>query len=403
MEKIVTNELDIYMGKIRNILNNNVPEDDVLKIRDIISDSLSKMIDLLKEGKSAHEKFFSDIILNSPDAIVGLDNNYKFFLWNKGAENIFGYSLKEVMGQDFTLLIPENLLKKGEQEFLLNVISEKKFLKNYETERITKNGEIIIVSISRFPVFNSKKEMIGSVGIVRDITKEKKLEKELRENENLALIGQVVSSIAHSLANPLNIISGNTEYLLMNKEKSDKDFEGLKAIMEETNSISHLIKSILDFSRPIRLQKEELDLSLLIDQILEKIKFSFDGKKIEIRKNIIGDSFVILGDHFELKDALTNLVINSIQSIKKEPGIINVLLKNNMNNIVLTISDNGIGIKPDDLLNIFTPFYSTKEYGKGTGLGLAITNKIISEHKGEIKVQSEVNIGTTFTISFPVS
>lgn len=399
---MVTNELDVYMGKIRDILNGSVPEDDIIKVEGIITSVVTKMIELIKEGKSAHEKFFSDIILNSIDGIIGLDNNNKFFLWNKGAEDIFGYTLKEVMGKEFSILIPEYLLKKGEQEFMMNIIGEKKFLKNYETERITKTGDIIIVSISRFAVYNSKDEMIGSVGIVRDITKEKNLEKELREKENLALVGQIVSSIAHSLSNPLNVISGNTEYLLMNKKKNDKDFDGLNAIMEETNSISHLIRSILDFSRPLNLDKVELDLSLLIDEILEKIKFSLDGKKIDIRKKIKGTSFIILGDHFQLKDALTNLIINAIQSIKKEPGIIDVHLKKDKNEILLSVSDNGIGIERNDLLNIFTPFYSTKEYGKGTGLGLAITHKIITEHKGNIRVQSEINKGTTFTISFSV-
>ena len=402
MEKMVTKELDVYFSEIKKVLKRySIEENDEDKIMEILSESISKMIALMREGKSAHEKFFSDIILNSVDAIIGFDNNYKIFLWNKVAEDIFGYKLEEVTGKDFSILIPEYLINEGEKEFLIKVIAERSFLKNYETERITKRGEIITVSISRFAIFNTKREIIGSVGIVRDITKEKQLEKELREKENLALVGQVVSSIAHSLANPLNLISGNTEYLLMNKKPGEKDFDELKNIMEETNSISELIRSIMDFSRPLELKKEKLDISELLKEVLEKIKYSFEGKDINIDKQIRGSDFIILGDTFQLKDAFINLFINAIQSIKIK-GNISIVLEKNEYEIKFSITDTGSGIPEKDLPNIFKPFYSTKDYGKGTGLGLAITNKVIKEHGGSISVRSRLEKGTTFTIQFPL-
>ena len=402
MEKMVTKELDVYFSEIKKVLKRySIEENDEDKIMEILSESISKMIALMREGKSAHEKFFSDIILNSVDAIIGFDNNYKIFLWNKGAEDIFGYKLEEVTGKDFSILIPEYLINEGEKEFLIKVIAERSFLKNYETERITKRGEIITVSISRFAIFNTKREIIGSVGIVRDITKEKQLEKELREKENLALVGQVVSSIAHSLANPLNLISGNTEYLLMNKKPGEKDFDELKNIMEETNSISELIRSILDFSRPLELKKEKLDISELLNEVLEKIKYSFEGKDINIDKQIHGSDFIILGDTFQLKDAFINLFVNAIQSIKIK-GNISIVLEKNEYEIKFSITDTGSGIPEKDLPNIFKPYYTTKDYGKGTGLGLAITNKVIKEHSGSISVRSRLEKGTTFTIQFPL-
>lgn len=402
MEKMVTKELEVYFNEIKDVLKKySVTENDENTIISIFSDRISNMIKLMREGKSAHEKFFSDIILNSVDAIIGLDNNHKIFLWNNGAEDIFGYKLEEVTGKDFSILIPEYLINEGEIEFLIKVITQQKFLKNYETERITKSGQIITVSISRFAIFDIKKELIGSVGIVRDITKEKKLEEELREKENLALVGQVVSSIAHSLANPLNLISGNTEYLLMNKKQGDKDFDELKMIMEETNSISDLIRSIMAFSRPLKLKKEKLELSELLNEVLEKIKFSFEGKKIAVNKKITGSGFHILGDKFQLKDAFINLFVNAIQSIK-ETGEISVTLEKDESEIKFTISDNGAGISGEDLPNIFKPFYSTKDYGKGTGLGLAITNKVLKEHNASISLISKVNHGTTFTVQFHI-
>ena len=105
------------------------------------------MIQLMKEGKSTHEKFFSDIILHSIDAIIGIDNDFKIFLWNKGAENIYGYKTEEVMGKDFSILIPDDLFAKGEKEFLIDEVSKKGYLANYETVRIAKNGILKHVSI----------------------------------------------------------------------------------------------------------------------------------------------------------------------------------------------------------------------------------------------------------------
>ena len=157
----------------------------------------------------------------------------------------------------------------------------------------------------------------------------------------------------------------------------------------------------MDFSRPLELKKEKLDISELLKEVLEKIKYSFEGKDINIDKQIHGSDFIILGDTFQLKDAFINLLINAIQSIKIK-GNISIVLEKNEYEIKFSITDTGSGIPEKDLPNIFKPFYYTKDYGKGTGLGLAITNKVIKEHGGSISVRSRLEKGTTFTIQFPL-
>lgn len=123
---------------------------------------------------------------------------------------------------------------------------------------LKKNGEIINVSISRFAIYDeNKKETIGSVGILRDITTVKKLQKELREKENLALIGEVVSSIAHSLSNPLNIISGNADYLLLNKKSGESEYDELRTIVDEATRITKSLRGLLNFSRPLIVEKNQ--------------------------------------------------------------------------------------------------------------------------------------------------
>ena len=359
------------------------------------------MIQLMKEGKSTHEKFFSDIILHSIDAIIGIDNDFKIFLWNKGAENIYGYKTEEVTGKDFAILIPDDLLAKGEKEFLINEVSKKGFLANYETERIAKNGVLKHVSISRFAVFNERRESMGSVGIVRDITEETKLKKELREKENLALIGEVVSSIAHNLSNPLNIISGNADYLLLDKKEEEETYEELKVILDETTRITKSIRQLLNFSRPMKLMKEPCSINEIINTVVSQIDYLKENKKIQIIKTLAIRLPKIKVDIEQIKDVVSNIINNSVQAIFKS-GKIDIKSYRDKNFIAVEISDNGGGIAPEDLDKIFEPFFSTKGYGKGTGLGLAFTKRVVGEHEGKIEVISNEGKGTTFKILLPI-
>lgn len=402
MENMVTSEFEKQKEFLKNELRSkyNIPEADIESIADTAETVLFQMIQLMKEGKSAHEKFFSDIILNSIDAIVGFDNEYNIFLWNRGAENIFGYKKFEVMGKDFSFLIPQYLLEKGEKEFLIDEVKSKGFLANHETERITKSGEIINVSISRFAVNNEKNEPIGSVGIIRDITLVKKLEKELREKENLALIGEVVSSIAHSLSNPLNIISGNADFLLLNKKESNDEYEELRTILDETTRITKSIRHLLNFSRPVKINKTENDLNELINKISKQIKFLKDNKDIKLKKSLQKDLPKLKFDYAQIEESIMNIVTNAVQAIHLK-GEIGIRTSSNGSIVKIDISDDGQGISKENQAKIFLPFFSSKEYGKGTGLGLSIAKKALKEHNGDIKVKSNPGKGTTFTLTLP--
>lgn len=404
MEQMMISEL----SRQKELLREKIKKDtglQYLQIEQILGDvdiCLGSIMKLMKDGKNAHEKFFSDIILNSIDAIIGLDVNYRVFLWNNGAEKLFGYRKDEVMGREFDFLIPENLLKKGEKKFLIDEVSRNGFLANYESERITKSGQLVNVSISRFAIYDEKDvNTIGSVGILRDITTVKQLQKELREKENLALIGEVVSSIAHSLSNPLNIISGNADYLLLNKSADQPEYEELKTIVEETTRITKSLRGLLNFSRPIVVEKTKTDVNKLVDDIIARSKYSIGKKDVVIKRVFDKDLPHIKVDKAQIDEVITNLVVNAIQAFTA-PGEVIVKTKTNSNSIYIDITDNGPGIPKENLEKIFRPFYSSKGYGKGTGLGLSIVKRIITEHGGSVMVRSQVGKGTTFTISLPV-
>ena len=404
MENMIYSEFSKYEEKLKDSFREkyNLPDNELDEIVKDLRTIVMQMIQLMRDGKSVHEKFFSDIILNSVDAIIGFDCDFKIFLWNKGAESIFGYSKNEVMGKEFSFLIPQYLLDKGEKDFLVKEVEEKGFITNYESERLTKDGQLINVSITRFLIFNEIKEKIGSVGMIRDITTIKKLQKELREKENLALIGEVVSSIAHSLSNPLNIISGNADYLLMNKKENDKDHEELKCILDEAVRITKSIKHLLNFSRPLNITREKTNINRIIEKAVTDVKFLIQDKNITIRKSLHNNIPDISIDRGQIEETICNLLTNSVQAIKKTGEII-IKTETSDNNIIIEISDSGEGISKVNLEKIFTPFFSSKEYGKGTGLGLSIARRIITEHGGSISASSKPGKGAKFLIKLPLN
>jgi PAS domain S-box-containing protein len=406
MEDRIFEELGKAKANIRRIytdkFSGKLTAQEIEFIIDSFDAIIFEMVKLMKKGKTVHETFFSNIILRSPDAIMGFYNESEIFVWNEGAEKLFGWKKEEVIGKDFEILIPEYLKAKGEKEYIIREAKEKGFISNYETQRITKSGELKDVSITRFPILDDKKETIGNVGIIRDLTTQKNLERELKEKEKLAIIGEVVSTIAHNLSNPLNIISGNADYLLMDKTERAEGYEELKVIIAETTRITKSIRQILNFSKPVNLTKEKTNINNLINEVTERVRFIINDKKINFESDFKTDINEIPIDREQMQDVLLNILNNSIQAIHSE-GYIKI--KTNVENgkLKIIISDNGGGIKESDLHNIFKPFFSTKEYGKGTGLGLSFAERVIKEHRGTIKAESEYRKGTTFTILLPIS
>jgi PAS domain S-box-containing protein len=385
---------------LKRQFGSKLTDEELSSILKSVEQYISEMVKMMRQGKSAHEKFFSDIILKSLDAIIGFRNDCEIFIWNEGAEKIFGYRKEEVLGKDFEFLIPEHLKKKGEKEYIIERVKQVGFISDHKTQRITKSGEMKEVSISRFPIFDENHVCIGNVGIIRDITNEKKLERELRERENLALIGEVVSSIAHNLSNPLNIISGNADYLLLDKKENDEGYEELKVIIEETTRITKSIRQLLNFSKPVTLTRENIDINEIMKDILGKVEFMASGKEIIFKSNLSSALPEISADRELIRDVFLNLINNSIQALSSK-GTITIKTSLSDKYIAAEISDTGAGIPKENLDKIFKPFFSTKGYGKGTGLGLSFAERVIREHQGKIEVSSKPGKGTMFKIFLP--
>ncbi|MCX7876328.1 MAG: ATP-binding protein [Melioribacteraceae bacterium] len=230
---------------------------------------------------------------------------------------------------------------------------------------------------------------------------------QLHSAEKLASIGQLAAGVAHEINNPLGSIILYASLLKRKLEKANCSAEQnleIQTIVDEANRCKSIVSNLLNFARQNKLRLSKFNLYETIKSVADTIKINPDYYDVElIIKNEI-ENTIIEGDEDQIKQVFINVINNAVESLensnKKE---VSITIKNNSNEFIIEISDTGCGISNENISKIFTPFFTTKKIGKGTGLGLAISYGIIKMHKGDIKVKSTLNLGTTFTIKLPIN
>ncbi len=262
---------------------------------------------------------------------------------------------------------------------------------------------------------SSCEEMLDNVNIVEINTvlhalntmliKLEHREKQVIQTEKMAALGTLVAGVAHELNNPLSNAGTSAQILLEEIHDSDSvprqfEIEMLEQITEQTDRARKIVKSLLEFSREKTINPLELKISDLIHHTMEMVLGEIPDQAET--KVIVENDGVFWGDKLRLQQALVNLLVNAFQAAG-EKAI--VTLKGNMDTekhqVRLEVEDNGPGIPPEIIPNIFDPYFTTKDVGQGSGLGLAITHEIITKHGGKISVESELSKGTRFVISLP--
>ena len=213
----------------------------------------------------------------------------------------------------------------------------------------------------------------------------------------LAATGELAATLAHEIKNPLNAIGGAASYIGENFRGSlIREF--MKIISEEVLRINKLTTTLLNFARPVTPHLEPADLNSTVEDTLELLSQEAKESGIELSVDLGSGVPVVDMDHNQIKQLLINLIINSFDAVGEKGR---VLIKTGISDgmVVLSVEDNGTGIREENLEEIFNPFYTTKT--RGTGLGLAISKKIAKEHGGDIKVESAYNKGSKFTLVLP--
>ena len=375
--------------------------------------------------KQAEEKlsealnYTSNIIRNSPQAIIVTDTEGIVLLWNEAAETIFGLRPDETLGK-FNPIIPAG--KEPESQNVRNEILAGETITDYETERVHKNGSVINVSISASPLRNSAGKITGILAIISDISERRKAEMEIRDlNNDLELrvierTGQLQVanneleafsySVSHDLRAPLRGIDGFTR-ILLDDYSPQLDEEGIRIcniIRDNTRRMGQLIDDLLAFSRLGRfeLNKSWIDMKTLVNDVFNEITESHSKEKIEFKVSKLSKSY---SDPNLIRQVWINLLSNAVKySSKKEKSVISVNCKTENGKCIYTVSDNGAGFDMEyynKLFGVFQRLHSPREF-EGNGVGLASVQRIVKRHGGEVWAEGKEGEGATFYFSLPV-
>ena len=297
-----------------------------------------------------------------------------------------------------------------------------------------KDGKRLDVSLSVSPIIDGGGRVTGASAIARDISERKQAERALRDSKaelekalvelrvktdevrgatqqlwqaaKLASVGELAASIAHELNNPLATISLRIESVLAHTPADDPRRKGLEIIAQETQRMADLVANLLQFSRRGEDQISTVDIRQELAKAIDLIQHHLRKHRIDIVTEIAGDTPTIYADRQKLRQVFLNLLSNAGDAMPQGGTLklrsISVFSDDGEPAVMIEVIDTGVGIPKELHDKILEPFFTTKEEGKGTGLGLAICRRIVHEHRGTIRILSEVGKGTTVRIVWPV-
>lgn len=348
------------------------------------------------------------IVQSSDDAIISKDLDGIIQSWNRGAEQIFGYSADETIGRSITLLIPNDRLHE-ETEVLRN-IREGRPIGHFETVRRHKDGRLIDISLSVSPIRNALGVVIGASKIARDIGEQKRLRRVADEASRAK--DEFLAVLSHELRTPLNTVLGYVRMLRQSDMPMDAEqrAKAIEVVGRNSEVLANLVNDVLDTSRlmtgKLRLAVKPIRLDEVVREALDTIQPAAMAKHISFVLDI-APGLDMVGDPDRLLQVVWNLLSNAVKfSPVGEPVTVRALKDGP--NLIVQVSGGGIGIAPEQMPLIFQRFWqadlgASREHG-GLGLGLALVRHFVELHGGSITAESPgLGKGATFTVRLPAS
>jgi len=419
-----------------------------LKSRDEIgalAESFNKMVASLEQGRtqlqqSAQElrktkDTLENIVQSSVDAIVATDPKGRITFANRSMQElILGQAGQEekLLGVPMSQLYSGGL---GEARKIMSVLRKRGQLMNYETTMVS-NGRVIPILTSASLLKEERGAVIGTLGVIKDLTEKKKLEEDLKkaqaelvQTEKLVAIGRLASGVAHEMNDPLTSILTFGSLLREDTPEGEPIRESLDIILKEANRAKRIVSDLLSFSRESKSSMEWVDLNDVLNMSLLLLEKQGVMEGIEVRMDLAKELPLVRADSGQMHQVFTNLLLNSVQAMNPDPsaqetsefphGGRKLFLRTSFVEtpevdfsvspslagpfIRAVFQDTGRGIPPENLSRVFDPFFTTKGTGEGTGLGLYIVSGILKNYGAQYRLESTVGRGTTFTIDFPLS
>lgn len=358
---------------------------------------------ILKEGRKLKKKQ-PDSINNENPLIVWLKNNKSCLVYEEvlqktqdNSDRIFKEIEREMFFLNAAVIVPSFL----EDKLLdLIILGDKLSKKMYTSEDL--NIFSVLASQAALAIENAL--LYGNIEEeVKKRTKELvDVQRQLVHAEKLATVGTLAGGVAHEINNPLTAILTNVQMLLSTDEM---DKESLEMIEEATKRCKTIVQKLMTYAKkPLEsTMVYKINLLEIIGNVMGFLKYQLEQENITIAVGASENKYLVMGNHNELEQVLTNIILNAKDAIKqiKKSGVIEITLSQNDDFVKIEIKDEGVGIPKEIMPRIFDPFFTTKEVGKGLGLGLSICQSIIDKHNGKITIQSESNKGSIFTVQLP--
>ncbi len=357
---------------------------------------------LLSEKESAFDQLdilHKSIIESVGSGIMTVDLAGRVKTFNRAAESISGIKPKDAINRNVDHVFPgfSRAVERAEKGNGLPT-------RRREIE-VPLNNNDKILGFSIYPLIDQEENGIGRIFIFQDLTSFKEMEVEIEKNRRLALMGEMSAILAHELRTPLSSMGGSIKLLMEDLHLGGSDRRLMEIILKGRDQMECLVKEFLIFARPDNPDRSNADLNEIFTDILEGPDFySNANENIEVIRKLSANGDVY-GNGMQIRQVLWNVILNSLQAMP-DGGRLEIETKSGTGrqgrkNLIISISDNGLGIEKKDMDRMLEPFYTTKE--KGTGLGLAIVNRIIESHGGKIHFESKPAMGTRCIIALPVS
>lgn len=346
----------------------------------------TQVIKALRQSERRYRRVFEE----SKDMLFISDLSGRIIDINAASLALTGYAEEEILTKSIL-----DLMDGADVLETWTTIKDEMEIQEKEVSFLTKDGE------KRFGVFSATIESDNTStyvqGRLHDITLQKQTERERLFAEKLAVTSRLVRLLAHEVRNPLTNVNLSAEQLESELEDEDLKFY-TDIIKRNCGRINDLITQLLQSSRKSEFTLNSGSLNTILDQTLLSATDRLKLKKIKIEKSFAEDTEILLNEEM-FQIAIMNLITNAIEAMEEGAGVLKITTKRFEQDVQVLVADNGSGISEENMTQIFEPYFTGKK--SGMGIGLASTLNIVQSHKGRIDVQSEIGVGTVFTLSFP--
>ncbi len=354
-----------------------------------------KVVEQSADNRRMGEKL-SRILNHSPEVILTTDNDGRITEINRGAERLLGYTREEILEKPCTVLLAD-----PQQTDLVAKVRSAGVLSNHPCVLRRKDGSTVDTEVNLSVLRDETDQVEGAVWVGRDVTELKAAQLQLLQAEKLSTIGQVISGVAHELANPLSGVLGYSQ-LVLARHGAHPAMREVERIHESALRCQKIVKNLLSFARAHKPERRFLGVNGILEKTLDLKHYQLQVNNVQVIREMDASVPMTMLDFHQMEQVFLNLINNAQQAMSGRPGrlVVRTLLQNEK--IHVEIEDSGDGIDEKTIPRIFDPFFTTKPLGEGTGLGLSVSYGIVKEHGGSIYARSRPGEGTTFVIELPV-